>query len=925
MGVSDGSVIGITKIHDSGPPSARWNLVIVAEGYQASELGQFQLDAAAARDTLLASPPFDSPELACAINVYRLDVASDESGADKPKCEDEDGPDTAVSKDTYFDATFCFGGEIQRLLAGDSALVQDTVDDYLPEWHQILVIVNDLERGGAGGTVGWTSNSSSDWRDVFVHELGHSAFGLADEYEPADGDTYTGGEPGQPNVSTESDPSAVKWSALVTAGPADPTMPNADCTTDNDDASPVAAGIVGTFEGAKYWHCGLFRPVYLCKMRDSDGGDFCPVCAKEIVDIMAPFAVPAPGGDVTAAVTTVDFNDVPEGLSTVRAARFMVDACGPVTFQLIDAPGAPFTAESPTVLVANPAGPAPWPAYFWFRFTCDSIGAVPAQNATIRCLETGEDFVITLTANCVARPSVVAELVFDQSGSMLDHTDEGRTKEDVLKVAAGVFVDLLYDDNGIGINAYDHDPHEVMPIDVAGIVGGGQGRTEALDQIDQFAANPNGWTAIGDGVEQAKTKLDAASYDEKAMVVLTDGKETASKYIADVADGVIGQKAFAIGLGTAELIEPASLAALTAGTGGYLLMTGNLSADETFLLEKYYLQILAGVNNNEVVLDPEGLVRPGVIERIPFDVSASDVEVTGIVIARPAQVLKMALETPDGTVITEANASVDASRTARSLFIRAGLPLLADGNPAHEGRWHLLLVLDEKYRGRLSEATHYDPDVANQGFRGVRYSASVHAYSNLRMGADVLQNSYEPGATLKVQARLTEYGAPFLGGATVRAELVRPDGSTVDLALNPNGGEPGLFTRAVAADMTGVYRFRIIASGRTSDELPFTREQIRTGVIWHGGDTPDPRPGSDGGGVDWCDLIDCLFEHDVIDSKVLKKLAKAGLDIEGLRRCVGELCRDDPRRPRAPGAISVGSINATLDRLGRELSALKGN
>ncbi len=900
MGTSDGTVIGMTKIFDSGPPSVRWNLVMVADGYRAADQADFASDAEDVRDRLLAEPPFDSPELTCAINIYRLDVVSDEAGADKPNCGDGGGDGS--TKDTYFDSTFCANGNTQRLLSGNGALAQAEVETFLPEWHQILVIANDPERGGAGGAVAWTSNGGSDWKEVAIHEMGHSAFGLADEYGYDSGDNYAGAEPGEPNVSTESDPTAVKWSALVTAGGADPTMANADCTTTNDDPSPVPGGTVGTFEGARYWHCGLYRPAYTCMMRTTSA-PFCPVCTQQILDTMAPFAVPAPGGGVTLSETTIDFNDVPLELTVVRAARFMVDSCFPVTFELTTPPLAPFTNESPSVMVASPSGTTPWPAYFWFRFTCDAIGAVPPQMAIIRCLDTGEDFEVTLTGNCIARPSVVTELVFDQSGSMLDLTDEGRTKEQVLEDSASIFVDLLYDDNGIGINAYDHDPHEVMPIDVAGTPGSGGGRDDALTAIAGFAANPLGATAIGDGIELAKSKLDAAVYDEKAMIVLTDGIETADKRIHHVADTVINQKVFAIGMGTGEQIQPASLAALTAGTDGYLLMTGNLSSDDTFLLSKYYLQILAGVNNNEIVLDPEGLVRPNSIERIPFDVSESDVEITGIVLARPAHVLQMALETPEGQTIDAANPSVETSRTPRSLFMRAGLPLLAGTEPAHAGRWHLLLAVDSRHARRLSSFARWDQGSSN--FAGVRYSANVHAYSNLRMAAAVHQQSFKPGTALSIEARLTEYGAPFRGNANVRAELRRPDGTTADLALAPADDE-GSFTAKMVAGATGVYRFRIVAAGRTIDDLPFRREQVRTAVFWHRGDNPDS-PGGDGqdSRPDWCALLSCLLRS----GGVRKKLAKCGLDVEDLQRCLRKVCSDDPR---ASIGVSQSQIRALV-------------
>jgi len=58
MGIGDGTVIGMTKILDNGPASDRFNIVLVAEGYQAAELPQFALDAQHFLDTLIGVAPF---------------------------------------------------------------------------------------------------------------------------------------------------------------------------------------------------------------------------------------------------------------------------------------------------------------------------------------------------------------------------------------------------------------------------------------------------------------------------------------------------------------------------------------------------------------------------------------------------------------------------------------------------------------------------------------------------------------------------------------------------------------------------------------------------------------------------------------------------------------------------------------------------
>lgn len=913
MSAADGTILGLTKIFDAGTPSTRWNLVIVSDGYQAGQMAQFATDAASVRNRLFQEPPFDRPELTCAINVYRLDVTSTDAGADKPDCVGGGGSGSTAA--TFFDSTFCADGSTQRLLYGDAAAVIDAVETLLPQWHQIMVLVNDTERGGGGGNVSWFSNGGGDYREVAIHEMGHSAFGLADEYDYGGPDQWPGGEPGEPNVSAEADPALVKWSALVTAGPAKPTQVNAMCSPGNPIPAVVPAGTVGTFEGANYSPCSVYRPVSDCMMRNTAAA-FCPVCTRAIVAKLSPFAQPAPGGDVALGTSTVDFNDVPAGLTVVRAARFDVDSCLGITIHAITSLAAPFTFETSEVVVMDRSGPAPWRGFFWFRFTAGALGPVPPQQVTLRCIETDENFVVTLTANVVARPSVATQLVFDRSGSMLDLTDEGRSKEQVLKDSATVFADLLWDDNGIGINAYDQDPHPIMDVMVAGAPGGGAGRDAAHAAIAAHASNPAGLTAIGDGIELARAKLDAAgTWDRRAMVVLTDGIETASKRVAEVADGIVNQQVFAIGLGTAEQIRPATLDALTSATGGYLLMTGNISADETFLLEKYYLQILAGVNNNDVVLDPEGWVRADAVERIPFDVTEADVEISAIVLGRPARFLLMALEAPDGTRIAMGNASLIGRTSDRALYMRTGLPLLEDGRPHQSGRWHLLLTIDPEFWRKFGTAASASSSLD----RGIRYSASVTAYSGLRMTAAVHRSGGSPGATMTVRAILSEYGSPFRGTAVVAAELVRPDGSQSLMPLGEVPGEPGIFEADLEAAQTGIYRFRILAAGRTRREQRFTREAIRTAAFWRGGDLPergsDPSGEQDDRAPDWCALLDCLV-HDVIDERLAKRLLELGFDLQHLKACLAKNCSTSGGRDRPLSkADALAEMKTIIEKL----------
>jgi hypothetical protein len=143
MGVTDGTVIGNTKIFDNGSPTERWNLVLVSEGYQASEMTQFANDAQQFVNTLIATPPFSDSyilsggHLYNAINVYRVDVSSTDSGADDPVACSGSGTTAA----TYFDASFCNAG-IRRALAVNNATVLSVVNAQVPQWHMIMVHID---------------------------------------------------------------------------------------------------------------------------------------------------------------------------------------------------------------------------------------------------------------------------------------------------------------------------------------------------------------------------------------------------------------------------------------------------------------------------------------------------------------------------------------------------------------------------------------------------------------------------------------------------------------------------------------------------------------------------------------------------------------------------------------------------------------
>jgi len=658
-------------------------------------------------------------------------------------------------------------------------------------------------------------------------------------------------------------------------------------------------------------------------MRVSAHPDWCAVCQGKIRETLSAYSVPAADGSVAPDSLSVEFIDIPEGTTAIRAAVFTINSCWPVTLEVIGAPAAPFGIHGTPLVVSRPEGGPVRKGRVWFSYACGNPGDSANDTAEIRCVETGESWVFDLDGNCVERPTAAVQLVLDRSGSMLGVTSEGRTKEQVLQDSAGVLVNVAYEDTGVGINTYDHDAQPVMDVTDLGDTALGLGRMAARNALTNYAANPNGLTAIGDGIELGHQKLTAAvGYDVSAMIVLTDGIETAEKRIADVADTIINEYVYAIGLGTAEQIRPAALQALTNGTGGYLLMTGNLSVDDTYLLAKYYLQILAGITNNDIILDPEGWLAPGDRIRIPFDVNEADIEITGVVLSTMPSALRFALETPDGDFVdfafAQTDPQIDFAYNDQTIHARATLPVVHDGREAGAGRWHLVLAVDSKVYQRLSDQPERQE---SQPRVGVSYSANVLTYSNLRMDAGVSQDSQEPGAKMRVRARITEYGGPFGGSAQVFAEVLLPDGTEQILTLSPLGD--GVYQGAITATQSGIYRFRIRAIGTTSRDRPFTREQTRTGAVWAGGDQPDGGGDrADGGEPTIRDLLCCLYRGGGVRPEFLDRLKELGIDPDVLLKCLERFC--DGERHEGPFSMRALGLDArTVTQIAQLLKRLQ--
>ncbi len=627
---------------------------------------------------------------------------------------------------------------------------------------------------------------------------------------------------------------------------------------------------------------------------------------------------------ITPTNSVLVFNDTPEGSTGVRSATFDVSACGNLTFSITAGPTV--TSGPAATVFGTPDGTSVTinadstnTARVWFSYTGTSAGDMATGTATITCSQTSESWPITLTANTIAKPTVATVLVLDQSGSMNSDAGDGRLRIDVLKDSAPVFVDLLGDDDGIGVVRFDTDAFPGTPIQVAGAAGVGAGRVAANAAISSHTPNPAGLTSIGDGIAMASGDLGAlaaGSYDHTAMVVLTDGRENQPQFISDVA-GIIDDSVFGIGLGTAQQINPAALTALTDGTGGYVLMTGTLDTDDFFILQKYFLQILSGVRNTDVVLDPDGWIQPGQIIRIPFQLNEADITADAILLTAdaPPDAFSYTLETPSGKTIDPgtagAAAELEFSASNHAQFYRMTLPTAVAGFEEREGKWHAVLKLNDKCFNRYLNGLDNDRKKFDEvRTHGLRYSVNVHSSSDLRLKARLEQASREPGKELSLIARLTQYGLPLDQGVWVNAEVNGPHGFKTNLSLSQTSA--GVFQTAFSAGAAGTYKVRVVAEGRSMRNRPFTREHLLSASIWVGGDAP--LPGSEPGGAPddtdkkFCRLMLCLLEMDSIRGYLEKQKIKPDDVIE----CFKKICSDRGRATLQPEIAKNPQLAKTL-------------
>jgi hypothetical protein len=307
----------LLRLHESGDPARKLDLLILGDGYTAAERGKFERDARRMMQVLLATEPFK--ERQGDMNVWGLCPPAAESGVSRPS--------QRIYRRSPLGTTYDAFDSERYVLTFENKAFRDIASN--APYDVVEILVNSATYGG-GGIFGLYSTVAADsaWAPyIFVHEFGHHIAGLADEYYTSDVAYLPAAdrvEPWEPNATALLDPDALKWKDLVAPGTPIPTpwpkdeferytreiqqrrreiraknRPEAemDALFREEQLQDIAtlnrgpyAGKVGAFEGASYEARGLFRPQADCIMFTRDTVPFCAVCRRAIGTILDLYA-----------------------------------------------------------------------------------------------------------------------------------------------------------------------------------------------------------------------------------------------------------------------------------------------------------------------------------------------------------------------------------------------------------------------------------------------------------------------------------------------------------------------------------------------------------------------------------------------------------------------------------------------------------
>ena len=241
-------VFETTAIIENGPRDKRINMVVLGDGFTASQQTDFISKATTLVNYVFSKAPY--AQYKNYFNVYAVKVISAESGIKHPgTATDVTEPVFAVSNPNNFLGTTFDVGVHRCVYSNTTNKVTGVLASNVPDFDIAFVLGNSPEYGGCGGTYAFLSNHPSA-PEILVHELGHSFGKLADEY-------WFSGTGESPNKTKDNNTATNRWKNWV------------------------GSNSVGIFpyEESPTW----FRPHQNCEMRYLNR-QFCSVCSQQLIE-----------------------------------------------------------------------------------------------------------------------------------------------------------------------------------------------------------------------------------------------------------------------------------------------------------------------------------------------------------------------------------------------------------------------------------------------------------------------------------------------------------------------------------------------------------------------------------------------------------------------------------------------------------------
>jgi hypothetical protein len=616
---------------------------------------------------------------------------------------------------------------------------------------------------------------------------------------------------------------------------------------------------------------------------------------------------------ISLVTPTVVFGEMPENTTTYLPIQFNIETCRKIKFRFTAIGGntafqvPDFTTPYEAVVLDNEGQLQTGEVFIKLNATT-GLGSISGMATIDAFIEDSEGYYaaapgdfrvgtwnVNFSADIQERQKSAICFVLDKSGSM-DATDGTSIKRfEMLENAIAAARDILRDDDGAGMVYYDTNENRLF--DITQLAGGG--RTNIDNALSNPALIPDGWTAVGKGMIAGADVLGdemgraGTPYTNFAMIVLTDGNENITPYVSSpsVNGAITGltNDIYAIGLGLQGSVSDAVLSSISR----YMLITGEMQADERlFRLTKYFVQILADISKNDIVIDPSGRLIIGLPHEVEYELTEADIYADVIILSPFAPFISASLLAPNGDVISGTFGNVSHKVNLGNQIYRLTLPAIpGKEKETHFGTWKVVLKINpdaikknwnkyaEKYKDLVSKMFKY---------QSIPYSVIVQTFTDLNFNLKVEKTSNVAGAEINMYATLKQYNLPING--KVYAELLSPNGrrSLIELQQTNKGYFEGKFKSTIS----GIYSIRFKANGISMSGQRFTREALRTISLYK----ENPITLTDDSTKDdakICEIIECFLS----EKGIQEYLKKNNIDPDNITKCLKYHCMEPTKKP----------------------------